>query len=153
VGVTAGSDERAGALPTGPSPPDSTSALRLSVFFTGSCSRYRAWQALHAVFTSSSRALAAPVSTGVYWTPVWHVLEGHATLVLANAKQIRSIPGRKSDKNDATWINDLLALGLDEARLTTRLLQRPRDLGVEVEVKNADAGKDLVQLHGLLTHV
>ena len=51
-------------------------------------------------------------ATGVYWKPVWHVLEGHATLVLANAMHIRNIPGRKSDKNDATWIADLLALGL-----------------------------------------
>jgi len=48
----------------------------------------------------------------VYWKPVWHVLEDHATLVLANAMHIRNIPGRKSDKNDATWISDLLALGL-----------------------------------------
>jgi len=51
-------------------------------------------------------------ATGVYWKPVWHVLEGHVTLVLANAMHIRNIPGRKSDKNDATWISDLLALGL-----------------------------------------
>jgi transposase len=51
-------------------------------------------------------------ATGVYWKPVWHVLEGHATLILANAMHIRNIPGRKSDTNDATWISDLLALGL-----------------------------------------
>ncbi len=51
-------------------------------------------------------------ATGVYWKPVWHVLEDHLTLVLANAMHIRNIPGRKSDKNDATWIADLLALGL-----------------------------------------
>jgi transposase len=51
-------------------------------------------------------------ATGVYWKPVWHVLEDHVTLVLANAMHIRNIPGRKSDKNDATWIADLLALGL-----------------------------------------
>lgn len=51
-------------------------------------------------------------ATGVYWKPVWHVLEDHFTLVLANAMHIRNIPGRKSDKNDATWIADLLALGL-----------------------------------------
>jgi len=51
-------------------------------------------------------------ATGVYWKPVWHVLEGHFTLTLANAMHIRNIPGRKSDKNDATWIADLLALGL-----------------------------------------
>src|SRR2546425_10831860 len=48
-------------------------------------------------------------STGVYWKPVWHVLDGHFELVLANAMHIRNIPGRKSDVNDATWIADLLA--------------------------------------------
>src|SRR5213593_4002914 len=51
-------------------------------------------------------------SSGVYWKPVWHVLEGHVDLVLANAMHIRNIPGRKSDVNDATWIADLLAHGL-----------------------------------------
>src|SRR2546427_279227 len=51
-------------------------------------------------------------STGVYWKPVWHVLDGHFELVLANAMHIRNIPGRKTDVNDATWIADLLAHGL-----------------------------------------
>lgn len=51
-------------------------------------------------------------ATGVYWKPVWHVLEEHCTLVLANAMHIRNVPGRKSDMNDATWIADLLAHGL-----------------------------------------
>jgi len=51
-------------------------------------------------------------SNGVYWKPVWHILDGHFELVLANAMHIRNIPGRKSDVNDATWIADLLAHGL-----------------------------------------
>lgn len=51
-------------------------------------------------------------ATGVYWKPVWHVLEDRFTLILANAMHIRNIPGRKSDVNDATWIADLLAHGL-----------------------------------------
>ena len=51
-------------------------------------------------------------ATGVYWKPVWHVLEEHFTLILANAMHIRNVPGRKSDMNDATWIADLLAHGL-----------------------------------------
>lgn len=51
-------------------------------------------------------------ATGVYWKPVWHVLEGDFTLTLANAMHIRNIPGRKSDMNDARWIADLLAHGL-----------------------------------------
>jgi transposase len=51
-------------------------------------------------------------ATGVYWKPVWHLLEGHFELVLANAQHIRNVPGRKTDVNDATWISDLLAHGL-----------------------------------------
>jgi transposase len=51
-------------------------------------------------------------ATGVYWKPVWHVLEASFTLILANAMHIRNVPGRKSDMNDATWIADLLAHGL-----------------------------------------
>jgi len=51
-------------------------------------------------------------ATGVYWKPVWHVLEGEFELVLANAAHIKNVPGRKSDVNDATWIADLLAHGL-----------------------------------------
>ncbi len=56
-------------------------------------------------------------SSGVYWKPVWHVLEGRFALVLANAMHIRNIPGRKSDVNDATWIADLLAHGLIRSSL------------------------------------
>jgi transposase len=51
-------------------------------------------------------------ATGVYWKPVWHVLESKFELVLANAGHIKSVPGRKTDVNDATWIADLLAHGL-----------------------------------------
>jgi transposase len=51
-------------------------------------------------------------ATGVYWKPVWHVLDTGIALVLANAMHIRNVPGRKSDMNDATWIADLLAHGL-----------------------------------------
>lgn len=54
-------------------------------------------------------------ATGVYWKPVWHILEGTFQLVLANAMHIRNVPGRKTDVNDATWIADLLAHGLIRA--------------------------------------
>jgi len=54
-------------------------------------------------------------ATGVYWKPVWHILEGSFELLLANAAHIRNVPGRKSDVNDATWIADLLAHGLIRA--------------------------------------
>lgn len=51
-------------------------------------------------------------ATGVYWKPVWHILEGQVTLILANAMHVRHVPGRKSDMTDAAWIADLLAHGL-----------------------------------------
>lgn len=51
-------------------------------------------------------------ATGVYWKPVWHLLEGRFELILANAAHIRNVPGRKTDVNDAMWIADLLAHGL-----------------------------------------
>ena len=55
-------------------------------------------------------------ATGVYWKPVWHMLEGAFELLLANPAHIRNVPGRKSDVNDATWIADLLAHGLEKGR-------------------------------------
>ena len=68
-------------------------------------------------------------STGVYWKPVWHVLEDQATLVLANAMHIRHIPGRKSDVNAATWIADLRAHGLIRASFVPPAsIQELRDL-------------------------
>ncbi len=54
-------------------------------------------------------------STGVHRKPVWHVLEGSFELILANAKDIRNVPGRKTDVKDAVWIADLLAHGLIRA--------------------------------------
>lgn len=51
-------------------------------------------------------------ASGVYWKPVWHVMDGTFELVLANAMHIKNVPGRKTDVNDATWIADLLAHGL-----------------------------------------
>jgi transposase len=51
-------------------------------------------------------------ATGVYWKPVWHMLDGEFELVLANPAHIRNVPGRKSDLHDAHWIADLLAHGL-----------------------------------------
>ncbi len=68
-------------------------------------------------------------ATGVYWKPVWHVLEGEFEMILANPAHIRNVPGRKSDVNDATWIADLLAHGLIRASLVPPSpIQELRDL-------------------------
>jgi transposase len=68
-------------------------------------------------------------ATGVYWKPVWHILEGRFALILANAAQVKNVPGRKSDVNDATWLADLLAHGLiRESFVPPQPIQELRDL-------------------------
>src|SRR6266536_3343318 len=47
-------------------------------------------------------------ATGVYWKPVYTILEGHFELVVANARHIKAVPGRKTDVKDAEWIAELL---------------------------------------------
>ena len=55
-------------------------------------------------------------ATGVYWKPVWHILaEGEFALILANAAQVKNVPGRKTDVDDAPWLAELLAHGLIRA--------------------------------------
>lgn len=51
-------------------------------------------------------------STGVYWKPVYNVLEGNFILLLVNAQHIKAVPGRKTDVKDSVWIADLLRHGL-----------------------------------------
>jgi transposase len=47
-------------------------------------------------------------STGVYWRPVWNVLEHRLEVKLANAQHIRNLPGKKTDRKDGEWIAKLL---------------------------------------------
>jgi transposase len=68
-------------------------------------------------------------ATGIYWKPIWHMLENRFELMLANAAHIRNVPGRKSDVNDAVWISDLLAHGLIRASFVPPApIQELRDL-------------------------
>lgn len=68
-------------------------------------------------------------ATGVYWKPVWHVLEDSFELLLANAKHIKNVPGRKTDVKDAEWIAELLAHGLIRGSFVPgRPFQELRDL-------------------------
>ena len=70
-------------------------------------------------------------ATGVYWKPVWHILEDAESfeLLLANPQHIRNVPGRKSDRKDAAWIADLLAHGLIEGSFVPPApIQTLRDL-------------------------
>jgi transposase len=51
-------------------------------------------------------------ATGVYWKPVWHVLEDDFELVLVNARHVKQVPGRKTDVSDAVWLCQLAEAGL-----------------------------------------
>jgi transposase len=57
-------------------------------------------------------ALVAMESTGVYWKPVYEMLEDHFDMMMANARHIKNLPGRKSDVKDCDWISDLARYGL-----------------------------------------
>lgn len=51
-------------------------------------------------------------ATGVYWQPVWHVLEDAFELFLVNARHVKQVPGRKTDVSDAAWLSRLMEAGL-----------------------------------------
>jgi hypothetical protein len=59
-----------------------------------------------------SPTVAMMESTGVYWKPIFYLLEDAFTCVLANAAQIAQVPGRKTDVKDCVWIAQLLEHGL-----------------------------------------
>lgn len=100
-----------------------TSTVRQFRTFTAGLRQLRDWLVAEQVSQVVMEA------TGVYWKPVWHMLEGRFTLILANAAHIKGVPGRKSDVNDATWIADLLAHGLIRASFVPpQPIQELRDL-------------------------
>jgi transposase len=63
-------------------------------------------------------------STGVYWKPVYNLLEGAFTLLLVNAAHIKQVPGRKTDVKDSEWLADLLRHGLLRASFVPERFQR-----------------------------
>ncbi len=66
----------------------------------------RDWLAAHGVTQVAMEA------TGVYWKPVWHVLEDDFELLLVDARHVKQVPGRKTDVKDAEWLCRLLEAGL-----------------------------------------
>jgi len=74
--------------------------------FTSNLEELRAW------LEEQQITHVAMEATGVYWVPVWHMLEQAFELILANPAHIKNVPGRKTDVRDAEWIAELLAHGL-----------------------------------------
>ena len=68
-------------------------------------------------------------STGVYWKPIWNILEDRFDLMLVNAQHIRAVPGRKTDIKDCEWIAELLQHGLLRGSLVpSEAVRELRDL-------------------------
>lgn len=68
-------------------------------------------------------------STGIYWKPVYNILEGYFDITLANAQRIKNVPGRKTDVSDAEWIAQLLRYGLiEKSFVPSQDLRELRDL-------------------------
>ena len=63
-------------------------------------------------------------SPGVYWRPIFNLLEGEMTVLLVNAQHSKAVPGRKTNSKDAEWIADLLRHGLLRASFIPRAPQR-----------------------------
>jgi transposase len=63
-------------------------------------------------------------STGVFWKPIYNLLEGEFRLLVVNAQHIKAVPGRKTDVKDAEWIADLLRHGLLRASFIPDAEQR-----------------------------
>lgn len=67
---------------------------------------------LHAWLVEEHCPVVLIESTGVYWQPVFNILEGSIEVILANAHHVKTLPGRKTDLRDAEWLAELGAHGL-----------------------------------------
>jgi transposase len=88
--------------------PDGKKRRQVRVFgsFTGELLRLSDW------LREQQVTHVAMEATGVYWRPVWAVLEGQFEQLLVNPQHIKAVPGRKTDAKDCEWIADLLQHGL-----------------------------------------
>ena len=103
AGIDIGSRIQVSAVP----PELSNDLVQTFQSFTGDIERMADW------LVSLGIKTVAMESTGLYWIPVYEILEDHGlAVVLANARDCKAVPGRKSDVNDAQWLQRLHACGL-----------------------------------------
>jgi len=103
AGIDIGSRIQVAAVP----PELSDDPVQTFQSFTADIERMADW------LVSLGISTVAMESTGVYWVPVYEILEDRGlTVILANARDCKSVPGRKSDVNDAQWLQRLHACGL-----------------------------------------
>jgi len=110
----------------------------------------RDWLEAHEV------TLVAMEATGVYWRPVWAVLEDRFECLLVNARHVKQVPGRKTDVKDAQWLCQLLEAGLLRASLvppkpvrTLRNLTRYRKAQIRDRQREANRLHKVMQETGI----
>lgn len=93
-------------------------------------------------------------STGVYWVPVWNILQEHFKLTLVNAQELKKVPGRKDDVLDAEWIAQCHQCGLLRASFVPRLEIRQWRHLTRQRAKLTDHHTAVVnRVHGVLHQV
>src|SRR3989442_1558435 len=117
AGIDVGSTSHVVAVP----PDRDERPVRTFRTFSGDLHQLADW--LHAVGITS----VAMESTGVYWIPVFEILEARGfEVLLVNARDVKQVPGRKTDVNDAQWLQQLHQYGLLRGSF------RPRDADVQL---------------------
>jgi transposase len=105
----------------------------------------RDWLAAHRVTHVAMEA------TGVYWQPVWHILEDDFELTLCNARHVKQVPGRKTDVSDAQWLAQLMEAGLLRASFVPPKPQRQlRTLTRYRKTQIAERQREANRLHKTL---
>jgi transposase len=90
-------------------------------------------------------------STGCYWKPVWHMLEGQVECWLLNATHMRNVPGRKTDVADAAWICQLVEHGLVRPSFVPpRPIRELRDLTRYRKTQIQERGREVQRLDKVL---
>ncbi|HTC60660.1 MAG TPA: IS110 family transposase [Solirubrobacteraceae bacterium] len=124
--------------------------------FTGDLNRLADWLVERGITT------VAMESTGIYWVPVFEILEGRGLeVVLVNARDAKNVPGRKTDVNDAQWIQQLHTFGLLRASfrpgaaiVALRAYLRHRERMLEYAASHVQhMQKALMQMNLQLHHV
>jgi transposase len=90
-------------------------------------------------------------ATGVYWKPVWAVLEDSFELTLVNARHVKAVPGRKTDIKDAQWLCQLLEAGLLRASFVPpKPIRTLRNLTRYRKAQIQDRSREAARLHKML---
>ena len=105
----------------------------------------RDWLAAHGVSQVVMEA------TGVYWQPVWHILEEDFQLMLVNARHVKQVPGRKTDLADAAWLCQLAEAGLLKANFVPpKPIRELRQLTRYRKTQIAERQREANRLHKAL---